>query len=307
MPSDKVLIEVGLNENQDRRANRHVPYTAAELAAEAKRCCDAGASIVHYHGRRGAAGDPALSDPSITLAAQRAITETTPVVAYPSYGSEIRVLDYYDLGTPAPERYQHIVELAANGVRLEVVPVDLGAFDSNARWDAGRLVPSTGLLMNTGTDQQWILAFCRRYGLQPHFTAFDTQHLVNLRNLIAWGWTGSAPLMVKLFLAGASATPAMLLFQRDRMHELFPDAELLWMPLVYGSDQFPLSALALALGGHVRIGIGDHHYRERGEPTNAELVERIVIVARAIGRDPAGPDDARALMGLRRLGEETTR
>ncbi len=109
--SDKVIIEVGLNENQSRHRNRHVPYSPAEIADVAQRCYDAGASIVHYHGRHGEAGEPALSDPKLNVEAQRRITETTPLIAYPSYGSEVRVLDYYDIGTPAPERYRHFTEL----------------------------------------------------------------------------------------------------------------------------------------------------------------------------------------------------
>ena len=74
MTDAPAIIEVGLNENQERRANRHVPYTAAELADDARRCHDAGAAVVHYHGRRGPHGEPALSDAAVNLEAQRRIT-----------------------------------------------------------------------------------------------------------------------------------------------------------------------------------------------------------------------------------------
>lgn len=57
-------------------------------------------------------------------------------------------------------------------------------------------------------------------------------------------------------------------------------------------------AANLALGGQMRVGIGDHHYRERGEPRSAELVEAIAALARAFGREPATPAEARALLGL---------
>jgi uncharacterized protein (DUF849 family) len=298
--SSRVVIEVGLNENQDRAANPHVPYSADELADEARRCADAGAAIVHYHARRGPAGEPALSDPELNLEAQRAIGKLTGLIAYPSYAEEARVLDWYELGTPAPERWRHLRAGASAGLRWELGPVDLGAFDTNAAWDAraGRLVPSRGVLLNTGEDQRWMLEFCRAQGIKPQFTTFDTNHLQSLRNLIDWGWAGAAPLVLKLFLAGGAATPAVLLFYRERMRELFAGIELLWTPLVYGTDQFPLAALSLALGGHVRVGIGDHHYRERGGPRSAELVEAIAAIARAFGREPATPDQARALLGL---------
>jgi uncharacterized protein (DUF849 family) len=298
--SSRVVIEVGLNENQDRAANRTVPYSADELAAEARRCADAGAAIVHYHARRGPQGEPALSDPELNLATQRAIEKAAPVIAYPSYGEEVRVLDHYELGTPAPQRYRHIRAGIEAGHRWELAPVDLGAVDTNAAWDAGAraLVPSRGVLLNSGEDQRWMLELCRKAGIRAQFTTFDTNHLQSLRNLIDWGWAGREPLVLKLFLAGAAATPATLLFYRERMRELLAGVELLWTPLVYGADQFPLAALSLALGGHVRVGVGDYPYRERGEPHSAELVAAIVAVARAFGREPATPDQTRALLGL---------
>ena len=49
--TDRVIIEVGLNENQSRLQNRHVPYSPSEIADAARSCYDAGASIVHYHGQ----------------------------------------------------------------------------------------------------------------------------------------------------------------------------------------------------------------------------------------------------------------
>jgi len=299
MSSDGVVIEVGLNENRTRAENRHIPITPEDLAQAARDCADAGASIVHFHGRAGPDGTPALSDPGPNVAALRRITESTPLITYPSYGSEVRVLDYYDIGTPAPERYAHITAAVKAGVRVEVAPVDLGSFDVNARYEPGKgLVPSTGMLMNSGRDQQWMLDFCAAHHIKPLFTLFDTAHLMNLLNISLWQRLGEPPTFVKLFLAGFNANPRTLLFFYDRLREILPNTDLLWMPLVYGVDQFPLCTLSLSLGGHVRVGIGDHPYRERGMPTGATLVEQIVRVARAMGREPLSPAEARQRIGL---------
>jgi len=299
MSGDGVVIEVGLNENRRRGENRHVPLTPEELAQAARECADAGASIVHFHGRTGPDAHPALSDPGPNVEALRQITESTALIAYPSYGSEVRVLDYYDIGTPAPERYAHIVAAVEAEIRVEVAPVDLGSFDVNGRFEPGKgLIPSTGMLMNSGRDQEWILDFCAGHGIKPHFTIFDTAHLMNLLNLSLWQRLGEPPIVVKLFLAGLNATPRTLLFFFDRLKEILPSTDLLWMPLVYGVDQFPLCTLALSLGGHIRIGIGDHPYRERGEPTSAALVEQMVTVARAMGREPLSPAQTRERMAL---------
>ena len=47
----KVIIEVRTNERADRSVNPNVPWTAAEIAADGRACVEAGAAIIHYHGR----------------------------------------------------------------------------------------------------------------------------------------------------------------------------------------------------------------------------------------------------------------
>jgi uncharacterized protein (DUF849 family) len=63
-----------------------------------------------------------------------------------------------------------------------------------------------------------------------------------------------------------------------------------------------MNALAIAMGGHVRVGLQDSIYMDAGKKhpaTNPSLVERVVAVARAIGREPATPVEARAIIGLK--------
>src|SRR5262249_8347702 len=66
--------------------------------------------------------------------------------------------------------------------------------------------------------------------------------------------------------------------------------------------QWPILALAVALGGHVRVGYEDNPYIAPGEfaRNNAVLVERMVAIARGVGREIASPDEARKILGLTR-------
>jgi uncharacterized protein (DUF849 family) len=70
-----------------------------------------------------------------------------------------------------------------------------------------------------------------------------------------------------------------------------------WSVLCFGGDLFPVARAALERGGHVAIGLGDYPYAEHGCPTNADLVKRIVTLAREAGRDVASPSEARTLLG----------
>ena len=63
-------------------------------------------------------------------------------------------------------------------------------------------------------------------------------------------------------------------------------------------------AQAILLGGHVRVGLEDNLYIERGvyAKTNAALVEKAVNIVSALDCMPASPDAARRILGLKPRG-----
>jgi uncharacterized protein (DUF849 family) len=76
------------------------------------------------------------------------------------------------------------------------------------------------------------------------------------------------------------------------------DADWHWMVSVIGANPFPMHSYAIANGGHVAIGLGDHPYPELGYPTNAQLVTRMGELAHAMGREVATAAEARKIFGL---------
>jgi uncharacterized protein (DUF849 family) len=56
---------------------------------------------------------------------------------------------------------------------------------------------------------------------------------------------------------------------------------------------------AIEQGGHVAIGIGDYAYPELNYPTNVQLVDEVVKLARLVGREVASSEEAREILGLR--------
>lgn len=312
---DKVVIEVALNENQLQSANANIPYTPEELAADARRCLDAGAAVVHYHAR-----DPqtaAMSiDVELNLVCQRSITEVTPLVAYPTYGDLVPVGNgHYEVCSPASVRFRHFIAGVQSGIRFEVGPIDLGAFyDVNAIRAPGSAggqdgiegwVLNRGHQINNGFDHVWLARFCDQYGLHKSFAAPDTMCLLNLRNMIDMGLVPESIVDLKLFFFRDTALAVRFRGMLELSRELFTDKTLRWMPVVQGADGFPLAKLSLAEGGHVRTGLGDYHYGPEGGPSNAELVDRLVVLARTFGRDPANPDEARIIKGMAPLQAAT--
>jgi uncharacterized protein (DUF849 family) len=319
---EKVIIEVALNENQLKRSNPNIPYDAEELAADCKRVYDAGAAIVHYHGR-----DPETllftSDTTINLDAQRKISDATPLIAYGTYGDFLPAADgHYQICSPAQDRFAHLIAMAESDVRFEVGPFDLGSWwDTNAFRiedglpDATSNQPVTrrdgvgdaefpgwklnrGLQLNNGYDHMWLAGFCRRYGLSRSYAAGDTMHLLNLRNLLDMGVVDDDEVNLKLFFLTGRSLKTRFTYMLELARELFSERRLRWAPVVQMVDGLPVAAMALAEGGDVRTGLGDYHYGREGAPTNADLVERVVALCRVFGREPATPDEARLIKGI---------
>jgi len=71
-----------------------------------------------------------------------------------------------------------------------------------------------------------------------------------------------------------------------------------WGVVCYGGSLLPLVGAALERGGHIAIGLGDYHYREMETPTNAQLISRVVRMARDMGRQIATPEETRQALGL---------
>jgi uncharacterized protein (DUF849 family) len=311
---DKVIIEVGMNEGTMRAANPNVAYTPEELAVEARRCLDAGAAVAHFHARDPLTGQ-GTSDIEANIASQRAVTEATPLIAYPTYGDQVPVNDGYTFVSSSAEvRFRHFVEGVRSGVRFEVGPIDLGAFyDFNAipapgatggevdGWVLGR-----GHQINHGYDHLWLCRFCEEYDLHKSFAAPDTMCLLNLRNLMDMGLVPEEHISLKLFFWGGAALNTRFRAMVALTDELFTDKQVRWTPVVQAADGLPLTAQALALGADVRTGIGDYSYGDAGAPSNVELIERVVSMAQSLGREPATPDEAREIKGMKPLGALAT-
>jgi uncharacterized protein (DUF849 family) len=71
-----------------------------------------------------------------------------------------------------------------------------------------------------------------------------------------------------------------------------------WTVMCTGGNLFPVVGAAIERGGHLAIGLGDYPYAEFGTPRNSELVERVALMARQVGRDVATPSEARRILGL---------
>lgn len=137
----------------------------------------------------------------------------------------------------------------------------------------------------------------RDHGIKPELEVYDTG-MINTAKMLAEEGVFETPVHIQFVMIGKtgfSATPKALLYCLD---ELPPDWT--WSVCALGRAELPIGALAMTLGGHVRVGFEDNIYLKRGEllRSNAQLVERVVTIAKALNIEIAKPNEARKILGI---------
>jgi 3-keto-5-aminohexanoate cleavage enzyme len=141
-----------------------------------------------------------------------------------------------------------------------------------------------------------ILAEMRRFGVTPELEIFDRGHISNALRLAAEGQL-TLPQHFDLVLGVPGGLDASIGNLVDCVRALPPGCT--WSVAGIGRMQLPLAVTAIAMGGHVRVGLEDNIYYCRGRlATNEELVARVVRIAAELGRPVATPAEARRILRL---------
>lgn len=299
LAGDAVILEVGLNEGAGRGVNPHVPITPEECAADARRCHDAGASVIHWHARDPGTEEQRLGDTDLYAAA---VTEMQAVglLGYPSYP--------VDPDIAVGHRLDHVWSLRER-VGLELAPIDLGSV-STIPWNRhlNDFVGLEWLRTQSGVvDNPLIFVIdslerARGLGMVPTFGAFDVGCSRILTMLSASGRI-DGPVLHKVFLSEGWAVGPLPSEAALDLHlaQLPPDLDAEWIAVPYASSDAAtverLGRAAIERGGHVRVGIGDSPAANPTR-TNAELVEAAVGWARDAGRPVATTTDVRARLHI---------
>jgi hypothetical protein len=134
----------------------------------------------------------------------------------------------------------------------------------------------------------------REAGAKPELEVFDAGHIRFAGQMVADGLVDAPPLFqIVLGVAwGAPQTPETMAF----MKSLLPKGAN-WAAFGISRMEFPMAAQAVLLGGHVRVGLEDNLYVEKGVfGSNAQLVEKAAKLIRLLGPEIATPAEARAIL-----------
>lgn len=254
-----------------REQNPAVPYTPAQIAAAAVAAGRAGAAVVHLHARW-PDGRPSQEAAHFREIIDRIRSAGSEVVVQCSTGGAV--------GMSIDERLGSLVDGA------EMATLNLGTMNFG-----------DGVFVNARPDIVRVAGRLRERGLVPECEIYDAGMVDTLRWLLAEGHL-AAPYHVQFVLGvpgGLSAGERQLRF----LLEGLPEA-VHWSVAGVGRHELPMGELAIALGGHVRVGLEDNLFVSKGVPARGsdELVSLMVERALRAGRDPATPAQARRLLGI---------
>ena len=268
---EKLIVTTALTGNVPTRAQTpHVPLAPKEIAEDVVRCAAAGSSLFHVHARDDQ-GRPTLNL-SVFKDTVRFIKQRAP-----------EVIIQLSTGARAGKDW----EARANPVRL--LP-EMASFTTGSN-------NLPGVVYENAPDFIDFLAdVFRETGVKPEIEVFEAGMISNALHLVKKGRL-AAPLHFD-FVLGAPGSMAGTLRNLVFLAESLPPGAT-WTVAGIGKAELPLATAAIAMGGHVRVGIEDNLRLPDGTlATNAELVTRVVAIARAMGREIASPADARRILSL---------
>lgn len=142
-------------------------------------------------------------------------------------------------------------------------------------------------------------------GTKPEVEIYDVAMINNLAYLIHEGHI-TKPIHLQYvmgILGGIPATVANLSYLYERSKEAFGADGFTWSVCAAGKFQLPMAAASLAMGGHVRVGLEDSMYVEKGTlaRSSAEQVEKVVVMAQILSREVATPEETRQILNLKGL------
>ena len=273
---DPLIITVApVGAEVTRKQTPYIPLTPEEIAEECYRAWNEGASVAHIHARD--ENGEATQDPEVYRRIIDLVRARTDLIIQVSTGGAV-------------------------GMRVEerVAPVSLKP--DMATLTCGTVNFGDGIFTNSWGDMETFARAIRDNGVKPEFEIFDAGMVENARRL-AQKRLVDLPGHFDFVMGvpgGISGDP------RNLMHlvSLLPQDGSTWSVAGIGRNQLPLGAMAIILGGHVRVGFEDNIYYSRGvlAKSNAELVARMVRLAAELGRPVAKPAEAREILRLSKAG-----
>ncbi len=271
---DKLIITCAISGAEVTKAQHDkIPYTIDEVVSESLKAYEAGASIIHLHVREDD-GTPTQDKTRYQKTIEAIKNKIPDVIIQPSTGGAI--------GMTRNERLQP-TELEIEMATLDCGSVNFGGDD---------------VFINTENDIKYFASVMKKRQILPELECFDKGHVDSVLKLYKKGFIHE-PLHFSFVLGvwgGMTGEERDFLFLKDSIPQ-----NATYSVAGIGRFEFSLAELSIKHGGHVRVGLEDNLYLEKGvlAEDNAELVKKVVEIAKKYHREIATPEEARRILRTR--------
>lgn len=292
---EKMFIEARINEFKMRDENPNIPWTPMEIADEAARCRDAGATYFHWHGRTSEGGiDNSLETLAETI---RLIRQKTDIVLMPTLGFVSNDVD-------PDKRIDIQVKLAEDpATRPDVVPIDMGSMNYELYHPETKSFEYVDRIYHNPTDV--CIRAAEKFqnaGLGLMVVCWNVGFVRRAAALMDMGII-KEPTLFELNLSGGpiiTGHPSTVLGLECMMEMVPKNRKISCLVDCTGGSMWNLVPYIIRSGANVSIGLGDYHYAELGMPTNSQLIARCAQMAREMGREIMDTDELRTHLGLKK-------
>lgn len=303
---EKLIITAALTGNITLPTQTpYLPLTPQQIIDDAVRAANAGAASVHIHGRDPKTARP-TTDPAVYREIAAGIKARSNVIVCITTGGTAYM---------APEERAQVVpalkpELATfnmGTINFSIHPIADRYKDEDYKfpWEKEFAIGTKDFIFrNTFGDIEKLMQMMKENNTKPEFELYDVGHIYNLNFLVRRGII-KFPVWLQFvtgILGGIGANVDEVVHMKQTADRLLGADNYVWSVIGAGYPaEFNLATLGIMMGGHARVGFEDNIFIEKGvlAKSNAELVEKLVRIARELGREIATPDEARKMLGLK--------
>ncbi|SFN07901.1 3-keto-5-aminohexanoate cleavage protein [Thermodesulforhabdus norvegica] len=278
----------------------YLPITPEDIIREVVAAYEAGAAVAHIHVRDPITGQPNADQDIYRKVAVEVKKQCNIILAFTTGGK---------LGEPVESRVKVVSNLSPEMASLNAGSLNFALFhvvdkikEWKYEWEKEYLEATEDFIFpNTFKTIRQYLEIFYANNTKPEFEIYDLGMINNVAFLLEKGVI-KRPLYIQFvlgILGGAPATVENLVYLVQTARKSLGDFE--FSVCAAGRHQIPMCTTSLLLGGHVRVGLEDNLYLEKGvlAKSNAEQVGKIIRIARELGIEPATPDEAREILGLK--------
>jgi len=305
MSGQKVIVTAALTGSAHFPSmSPYLPITPEQIIKEGIKSAEAGAAILHIHVRNPENGMPS-PDIDIFRTVLTGIKKASDAVICVSTGGGMGMSTEQRASTVTTFKPE-IASLNFGSMNFSVFHVAEKIRDWKYPWERlGMLASEDYIFPNTFKTLREFLSLFAASGTKPEVEIYDLGMINNLAFMIGRGHI-KLPVHIQFVtgtLGGVPSTVNSLVTLVNAAREALGEGNFTWSAIGAGRFQMPICTVAMAMGGHVRVGMEDNLYLSKGVlvKSNAELVEKIIRIMRELGLEPASPAEARDILGLKGL------